>query len=231
LATGLTISNKTINETLEVANYNNVREFILNQTGTVTENMIKQVHRLLMAGLVDHLGKPVKAGEYRDGNVRLEKIAHVPPPPEAVPEFMQKLLNKYNEQISKNIHPIELASFFHQKFEEIHPFADGNGRVGREILNFMLSKNEFPQIYIKEKQRSEYLTALQKGNEENYSVLLQFIANRINATMQYLYSKTSIYEKLTSKESKEFAKSLDASDIHEQYLIVTSEYHNSKELP
>jgi len=144
---------------------------------------------------------------------------------------MQKLLNKYNEQVNKNIHPIEIASFFHQKFEEIHPFADGNGRVGREIINFMLSKNGFPQIYIKEKQRSEYLTALQKGNEENYVALLEFIASRITATMQYLYSKTSIYEKLTSKESKELARSLDASDIHEQYLTIASKYHNSKELP
>jgi len=231
LATGLTVPNKTVNETLEVANYNNVREFLSNYTGRVTENMIKQVHRLLMNGISDDRGRVMKIGEYRDSQVILGKVSHTPPPPEAVLGLMKKLLKKYNEQITKNVHPIELASFFHQKFEEIHPFADGNGRVGREILNFVLLKNGFPQIYIKEKQRSDYLTALQKGNEEDYNALFEFIVERINATMQYLYTKTSIYEKLTSEEAKKVAKSLDAEDVHEQYLTIANKYHNSKELP
>jgi Fic family protein len=80
---------------------------------------------------------------------------------------------------------------FHQKFEEIHPFEDGNGRVGREILNFMLRQHKFPEIYITPGQSSQYYSALEEGNAQNYVPLLDFIMNRIIGTIQYLYSKTS----------------------------------------
>ena len=231
LATGLTVNNKTVNETLEVANYNRTREFLDGYSGDITEKMVKQIHRLLMSGITSTNDKSVKGGEYRTNQVILRGIEFTPSRAEIVPESVKLLIMEYADGIKNKIHPIELASYFHQKFEEIHPFSDGNGRVGRELLNFMLKRNGYPPIYILENKRSDYLNALQKGNKENYQVLFDLIIERISGTMQYLYSKTSIYEKLTSKQAETLATKIGAKDVYERYVTIASKYHTSEELP
>jgi Fic family protein len=61
------------------------------------------------------------------------------------------------------MHPFELACTFHIKFEKIHPFRDGNGRVGRLIMNFILLKNRFPLLDIKADKKIAYYKTLEKA--------------------------------------------------------------------
>lgn len=63
------------------------------------------------------------------------------------------------------LHPIEKAAIFHAEFERIHPFADGNGRTGRIISNYILMKNEIPTVSIGYKNRDEYFKAMNKAIE------------------------------------------------------------------
>jgi len=67
----------------------------------------------------------------------------------------------------------------HHGFESIHPFRDGNGRVGRLILNFILRKNGFPLIDIKYKDRESYYDALSKADEGNLKPLTDLIIKYI----------------------------------------------------
>lgn len=66
---------------------------------------------------------------------------------------------------SGNLHPVEKAAIFHAEFERIHPFADGNGRTGRIISNYILMKNDMPTVSIGYKNRQEYFNAVNKAIE------------------------------------------------------------------
>ncbi|HIH18200.1 MAG TPA: Fic family protein, partial [Nanoarchaeota archaeon] len=61
------------------------------------------------------------------------------------------------------LHPLSLAAYFHSAFERIHPFVDGNGRVGRIIMNFILHKNKFPMINIPNSKKDVYYKTLQEA--------------------------------------------------------------------
>lgn len=231
LSSGLTPENKTLNETLEVSNYTEVKNFLDTYNGDVTERLIRHIHRLLMNGIRDDNGKLINAGEYRTNQVILNKVDFRPPPAETIPNRVRYLIADYYNGVQQNIHPVELASKFHQKFEEIHPFQDGNGRTGRAILNYMLGRYDFPQIYLTRMHQSEYLTALQKGNEEIFDPLLHFIMARINGTMLYLYSKTNLYEFFTSKEYGNLYRDLGAKDVFDRWMATVKEHHENDEVP
>lgn len=81
--------------------------------------------------------------------------------PEETPAFMNDLVNWYNEaEQSNNMSPIELASVFHYRYIRIHPFEDGNGRISRLLMNYILTRHGYPMLVVKSKDKSNYLTAL-----------------------------------------------------------------------
>ncbi|HZA68451.1 MAG TPA: Fic family protein [Nitrososphaeraceae archaeon] len=200
--------NKSRQEYLEVANYNDVQEFLDNYNDDVNEKMILTINFHLMKNLYDKYGKPIRAGEYRSKPAIIKGVWYTPPSPEMVEQRMHYLLAEYNDGIKKNIHPIELISIFHQKFEEIHPFQDGNGRTGRAILNYMLQWHGFPPIYIPKELRRRYLDALEKGNNSNFIPLIDLIISRIDAMIWLLYTYYKEYDAFTSPEYENMIKSL-----------------------
>ena len=76
---------------------------------------------------------------------------------------IKNLIDWYNEN-KLTMFPVELACHFHQKFVEIHPFIDGNGRVSRELLNFILLRNNYPRLVIPFERRGVYLRCIDIGN-------------------------------------------------------------------
>lgn len=89
-----------------------------------------------------------------------------PASPDKISEKMDALCDWVTDsKQSGMLHPIEKAAIFHAEFERIHPFADGNGRTGRIIANYILMKNEIPTISIGYKKRDEYFKAMNKAIE------------------------------------------------------------------
>ena len=83
--------------------------------------------------------------------------------PEETPALMTDLVDWYNEaEQSNNMSPIELASVFHYRYIRIHPFEDGNGRISRLLVNYILIRHHYPMIVVKSKDKSNYLTALNR---------------------------------------------------------------------
>lgn len=81
--------------------------------------------------------------------------------PEETPALMYDLVNWYNEATStKELSPIELAAVFHYRYIRIHPFEDGNGRIARLLVNFILKRHGWPMMVIKTKSKQAYLNAL-----------------------------------------------------------------------
>jgi Fic family protein len=96
--------------------------------------------------------------------------------PEDVRVELKKLFAWYKNS-KQTLHPFERALIFHNRFEHIHPFTDGNGRVGRLILNWMLLKDGYGVILFRHRNRVTYFSALDKGDEGRYRNLLT-LANK-----------------------------------------------------
>ena len=81
--------------------------------------------------------------------------------PEETPSLMADLVDWYNksEQEGK-LSPVELAALFHYRYIRIHPFEDGNGRIARLMVNFILTRHNYPMVVVRSRKKSEYLEAL-----------------------------------------------------------------------
>lgn len=83
--------------------------------------------------------------------------------PEETPALMTDLVDWYNEaEHSGKFTPIELAAIFHYRYIRIHPFEDGNGRIARLMVNYILSRHGYPMIVVRSRKKNEYLEALHK---------------------------------------------------------------------
>ena len=83
--------------------------------------------------------------------------------PEETPSLMTDLVDWYNEaEQSGKFTPVELAAIFHYRYIRIHPFEDGNGRIARLLVNYILSRHGYPMIVVRSRKKNEYLEALHK---------------------------------------------------------------------
>ncbi len=149
----------------------------------LTQNFIRTLHKtLLKEDYTVHRELPggvqtsyvIHAGQYktRPNSVitrygdRFEYAS-----PEETPGLMADLVDWYNraEQEGK-LSPVELAALFHYRYIRIHPFEDGNGRIARLMVNFILSRHDYPMIVIRSRKKSEYLEALHQTDIEVGSV-------------------------------------------------------------
>ena len=87
--------------------------------------------------------------------------------PEETPGLMTDLVDWYNqaEQEGK-LSPVELAALFHYKFIRIHPFEDGNGRIARLLVNYILTRHDYPMVVVRSRKKDEYLEALHQADME-----------------------------------------------------------------
>jgi Fic family protein len=153
-----TRSLREINETL---NHRKAFDKMLSHKGDLTKEFICELHKLIVENtLNDELKNQI--GGYRNVQVFIRGREWMPPKPEQVSNEMKTLLSWYSKN-KKKLHPVILASYFHVAFETIHPFIDGNGRVGRLLMNFILHKNKYPMINIPSKTKFDYYDALHKA--------------------------------------------------------------------
>ena len=99
--------------------------------------------------------------------------------PQDVTAEMDKLLTWYRYESSKGTHPVIITSVFHHRFTRIHPFDDGNGRLGRLLLNFILMEQGYAPLILTVSEREAYIAALRAGdaNEDALTQLTIFIAS------------------------------------------------------
>ena len=87
--------------------------------------------------------------------------------PEETPSMMADLVDWYNKaEQERSLSPVELAALFHYRYIRIHPFEDGNGRIARLMVNYILTRHDYPMIVVRSRKKSEYLDALHKTDLE-----------------------------------------------------------------
>lgn len=112
--------------------------------------------------------KPKLAGKLREYQVAISGSRFMPPSPVEVYPMLNDFFRWYDKN-KKGMNPVELAALVHLRLVTIHPFGDGNGRISRLMMNFVLHRHGFPMLDIRYEKRSSYYNALEraqtKGNE------------------------------------------------------------------
>jgi Fic family protein len=130
--------------------------------------------------------KPDVAGKIRSHGVAISGSRFIPPSPVEVEPLLDDFFSWYNKNKGK-LHPIELASRVHLKFVTIHPFSDGNGRISRLMMNFVLNKHGYPLLDIPYEDRNSYYNALERSQtKKNEQLFIRwFMSNYIKANKRY----------------------------------------------
>lgn len=149
--------NKPIKDIKETENHKKVFFEMLGEKTPLSEKLVLKWH----AGLFKDT-KPDIAGVFRNYGVSVG--TYLAPEWWKVPKLMREMINF---SVKNVFNPVELAARVHYRFEKIHPFGDGNGRVGRLIMNYILWKSDYPMLIIEYKKRQAYYKAL--STEEGFT--------------------------------------------------------------
>jgi fido (protein-threonine AMPylation protein) len=122
--------------------------------------LIKGLHSIVFKNSKEYAGKLRPPGVEVAVANSMGEVVHRGAPQKKVPSLLKELVGWYGENRNR-YHPIVLAAVVHNQFENIHPFQDGNGRVGRLLLNNILLKHGLPPVNIELKNRREYYATLQ----------------------------------------------------------------------
>ncbi|MBI3623049.1 Fic family protein [Candidatus Pacearchaeota archaeon] len=175
----VSIKGKDLREIYETRNSRRIIEMIFKKEFDLTNEDIIRMHRLLVKDTGINAGYKKFPNMIVGKNIRLI-------PPEKVYEEISELL-KWVKENKGRLHPLKLAALLHGKFEKIHPFEDGNGRVGRFLINVILANNKYPPLIIRKSQRLAYLTALEKFDKGHSDNLERFILQRFKDTYRKFF--------------------------------------------
>lgn len=193
LAEGKAVGNKDLREYMEVRGYADAAKWVYQQAlepgewtdgALLTSTEVRQIHTMAMHPVWDVEPHPHATPEEGPGSFRRHEIAPFPggmtPPP--WPEVAAEVHDWLREvqKLRKTSRPIaEAVARLHARFERIHPFLDGNGRVGRLLTNLLLVRLGYPPAIIYKRDRTRYLAALSRGDSGDDGLLGELIARAV----------------------------------------------------
>lgn len=144
---------------------------------SLTEELVREFHRILTEGTYDErrIEQGERPGEYKHHHYVVGKD-EVGAAPETVTQEIHELLDEISTTAIASSNVLNAAAYLHAKFENIHPFADGNGRCGRILLNYFLITRNYPPVNIFDEDRVSYYKALDAFDEgQDIALLRSFI--------------------------------------------------------
>ena len=162
--------NVSVREVYEAKNLARVMEYkrIKTKDSELKEELILQIHQMLMGGIDDSI-----AGRFRSKGEYVRVGMHIAPAPEQVERMMENLLIDYVSDMDSYF--LDKIAQFHLDFESIHPFCDGNGRLGRVIINFQLLQLGLPRIIIRNSEKERYYQAFRDYADKDSSKTMESI--------------------------------------------------------
>ena len=155
-------------EIYEAKNLALVSAYISEHAGSqdVGKELILHLHKLLLTGIDNSI-----AGRFRGPGEYVRVGTHVAPAPEHVESMIDSLLVNYASD--HETYGPDMVAQFHLEFEHIHPFLDGNGRIGRVLMNWQLARLGFPPIIVRDKEKKLYYAGFPAHRDKKNSKLMQ----------------------------------------------------------
>jgi Fic family protein len=157
--------NKSLKDIRETESHYKVFLGMLNTRRKISNRLLLKWHKDIF-----NETKPEIAGVFRNYLVRVG--SYVAPHPKEINKLMYRL-NFFMKRNRRKMNPVEMAARSHYRFEKIHPFGDGNGRIGRLLMNHILWSNACPMIIIEYKKRRMYYNALAAEEEKFVTYFLK----------------------------------------------------------
>ena len=182
-----------VSDVIEVLNHIHCVNYIIDHVmEPLTQKFIRKLHEILMTGTVDAYRDQVRPGEYRTvtSRPRDRQLLH----PDKIHSILAELISTYEKQsdIERN-HILD----FHVRFEEIFPFEDGNGRIGRLLMFKECLRHDVMPFIIDDKRRSRYLRGIKEWHEDRYELVdvVMEAQDRFEAQieLQKLYAHSRLY--------------------------------------
>jgi len=195
--------NVSLREVFEAKNLARVIGYIRNKSKEteINKETILLLHQMLIGGIDDKIaGRFRKLGEY----VRVG--THVAPAPEHVERIIESIITEYTSNLS--VYFLDKIAKFHLDFETVHPFCDGNGRIGRALICFQLLWFGFPMIIIRDREKKEYYKAFgdyrdDKNTKTIEKVISLALIESLHKRITYLKGeKVIVLSEFTKKRGK-----------------------------
>jgi Fic family protein len=156
----------------------------------LTISLVKEIHSILTSGTYDerrYIAQGERPGAFKKHDY-VTGLAEVGSPPEDVESDLAELLSELDEYAQKDT--LKVAAYFHARFEYIHPFADGNGRVGRTLLNYYLILRDHPPLIIHEEDKAAYYAALAAYDTgEDLAPMAAFLEQQTHRTWEKMLAR------------------------------------------
>ena len=182
ISEGITIGGKPLRDHLEAVGNAEAFDLVLSLATSrqrIDHQMILEIHALVTKG------QQVDPGQYRTHNVRIVGATRRPPDFSKVVRKMDGLLRTIAQD---RTHPLIKGAYIHHRFEEIHPFSDGNGRVGRLLLNLHLIRSGYPPVVLKAAERKGYYACLKKADGGQLGPLVDLVLKAVAGSLSMYLS-------------------------------------------
>ena len=179
----------SVREVFEAKNLARVVSYIRtkSQEKDIDKEMILLLHQMLIGGIDDSI-----AGRFRKQGEFVRVGTHIAPAPEHVERMIESLLAEHKSD--HEIYFIDKIARFHLEFETIHPFNDGNGRIGRALLNYQLERLGFPAVIIRDKEKKIYYASFGQYRDKKRTKTMERIIDlalteSLHKRLAYLHGK------------------------------------------
>lgn len=201
---GLIPVGKTLFEAFEIMDHFKAYEFLMGNTDhPLTEELVRETHKILTEHTLTYRYKDAVPGEYTNTDMGAgdtifgdheELISRIP----------RLIIATQRAMEQTPVHPIEIAAQFHRHFIFLHPFRDGNGRLGRLLSNFILLKLGHPMIIIDRTDREEYINALRSCRDMKSTVpIVEFF---FKATTKRMETEIALKKEMTKDTDFNYSK-------------------------
>jgi len=173
--------NRTLREVYDLINTKKVLDFLEENKPKITFELIEKIHDMLLENIDKRKG-------FRNHDIKILRRPFKPSPARYVKADMKLLLDWYDKNKNK-IYPPALIAFLHHKFENIHPFSDGNGRTGRVLMNYILSFYNYPPFIISQRFRKEYLDVMNEADKSLKKGITNIDLKYYRKLLDFIYSQ------------------------------------------
>lgn len=198
----------SVREVFEAKNLARVVEYIREKA--VSSDLTKETILFLHKALIETID-PSIAGRFRSTGEYVRVGTHIAPAPEHVERMIESIISEYNSDFDSYL--LEQVAKFHLDFETIHPFNDGNGRIGRVLINWQLIRAGFPPVIIRNREKQDYYETFSAyRDKKNVKPMAKIIAlalmESLHKRITYLQGSETVTLSVFAKNSGKTASAI-----------------------